>query len=62
MSYKDIIAITNNNSNSNTIPQRNLLDDSKQVTTIAPELAPPGPSYLEDAISAIHNTGGSIRL
>jgi threonine synthase len=60
LSYKDITAITNNNSNNNTILRSSLLDKSKQVTTIAPELAPPGPSYLEDAVSAIHNTGGSI--
>ncbi len=60
MGYNDITAITNNNSNSYAIPQRNLLDESKRVTTIAPELIPPGPSYLEDAISVIHNTGGSI--
>lgn len=59
-SYNDITAITNNNSNSYAIPQRNLLDESKHVTTIAPELIPPEPSYLEDAISAIRNTGGSI--
>lgn len=60
VSYKDITDITNNNSNSNTISHGSLLDKSKQVTTIAPEVAPPGPSYLEDAVSAIHNTGGSI--
>jgi threonine synthase len=29
-------------------------------TTIAPELALPAPSYLEDAMSAISNSGGSI--
>jgi threonine synthase len=60
MGYNDITAITNNNSNSYAIPQRNLLDESKRVTTIAPELIPPGPSYLEDSISVIHNTGRSI--
>jgi threonine synthase len=59
--YNDITNIINTNSNSNTIPlEDGLSDKSNHVATIAPELVPPGPSYLEDAVSVVHNTGGSI--